>query len=261
MGSVTRRKFRFIGCEIIYREACHLAARCVHEVDVEFLLKGLHDLPTEDMRAKIQSAIDAVDRRRGYEAILLGYARCNDGVVGVRARDLPLVIPKAHDCITFLFGSRRAYLADHDAQPGTYYMSSGWAERNRFRYGDDGYDQPAYGKQGVMGKLGLAESYEQMVAKYGKDNADFIVASLGDWRKNYSRMLYLQMGVCDEQPYIAEARAAAAERNWTFDLRRGDLSLLERLFAGEWNDDFLIVAPGCRIAPRNDEEILKAEPA
>jgi len=86
------RRLKFIGCEIIYREACALAASGPHRVDVEFLLKGLHDLPREDMLAKIQAVVDAANPEVGYEAVLLGYARCNDGLVGLKARQIPLVI-------------------------------------------------------------------------------------------------------------------------------------------------------------------------
>ena len=55
------RRLKFIGCEIIYREACALAAASSSLVDVEFLRKGLHDLETPDMVARVQAAIDAVD--------------------------------------------------------------------------------------------------------------------------------------------------------------------------------------------------------
>jgi hypothetical protein len=251
------RKFKFLGCEILYREACYLAATGPEMVDVEFLRKGLHDLPRADMKTKIQAAIDAVDPAAGYEAVLLGYARCNDGLVGATARDIPLVIPRAHDCITLFFGSRLAYRSYFDAHPGTYYMTTGWAERN---IGDDGdYGKPAYGQEGVMGKLGLADSYEVMVEKYGKENADFIAATIGDWRKNYDRFLYLPMGVADETDIIEDTRRNAAERNWKFEIRPGDLSLMRRLFAGTWDGDFLVVPPGGRIIARNDELVLDME--
>ncbi|HAU38529.1 MAG TPA: hypothetical protein DCX07_12540 [Phycisphaerales bacterium] len=252
------RKFKFIGCEILYREACHLAASTPHVVDVEFLRKGLHDLETKDMVAKIQQSIDAADASGEYEAILLGYARCNDGLVGVTARTVPLVIPRAHDCITLFFGSRSAYREYFDAHPGTYYKTTGWTERN---VGDtDGeYAQPAYGQTGVMGKLGLAQSYQQMVEKYGKENADFILESLGDWRKNYTKFLYLSMGICDEDDYIRRTQDEAAERNWQFEQRQGDMRLLKKLFWGEWDDDFVIVQPGRKIVARNDDRVLDAE--
>jgi len=258
MTAPSRRKFKYIGCEIVYREACYLAAVGPNEVDVTFLLKGLHDLETTDMAAKVQEAVDQVDPAMGYEAILLGYARCNDGVVGLTARQLPLVIPRAHDCITFLFGSRQAYRQDHDEHPGTFFKSTGWVERDRAAGGD--YSRPAYDKTGVMANLGLTESYEEMVAKYGKDNADFIIESLGGWQKNYSRSLYLKMGVCEEGDFIEAARADAETNGWEFVLRDGDLSLLEKLFLGRWDDDFVVVQPGRTLIARNDEQILDVAP-
>ncbi len=250
------KTLKFIGCEIIYREACLLASRSEYRIDVEFLHKGLHDLETPDMRARLQQAIDAANADGLYEAILLGYARCNDGLVGVTARDVPLVIPRAHDCITFFFGSRAAYKKYFDERPGTYYLTTGWSERNT---APDGYDQPAYGQQGVMGKLGLTESYDEMVSKYGRENADFIRETMGDWMKNYSHMLYLKMGACDEGPLIAEARARAERNGWSFEQRDGDWTLLEKLFNGDWDDDFAIVPPGGRIVARNDETVLDVE--
>jgi hypothetical protein len=256
MNNTTGKKLRFIGCEIIHREACHLAAVSPHRVDLEFLRKGLHDLETGDMVSRIQSAVDAVDPRAGYDAILLGYARCNDGLVGVTARQTPLVVPRAHDCITFFFGSRAAYRRYFDRHPGTYYLTTGWLERNTTDKGQ--LDRPAEGKQGVMSKLGLTDSYEQMVAKYGKENADYIMSTLGDWTKNYSNLLYLKMNVCDESPHIEEGRRLAKDRQWTFDLRDGSWALLEKLFSGQWDDDFLIVKPGQRIVARNDQCILDA---
>jgi hypothetical protein len=109
-----------------------------------------------------------------------------------------------------------------------------------------------------MGKLGLAESYESMVEKYGKENADFIAATLGDWRKNYDKFLYLKMGVTEEGDLIEETRRQAAERGWKFEVRDGNMSLLKKLFWGAWDDDFVVVPPGSRIAARNDELVLEA---
>ena len=254
MERCQQKNLKFIGCEIIYREACYLAATGPHKVDVEFLRKGLHDLETADMVTRLQSSVDATDAEEGYEAVLLGYARCNDGLVGLTARDIPLVIPRAHDCVTFFFGSRESYREYFDASPGTYYMTSGWSERNTS--GKDDRGQPAYGQQGVMGKLGLTASHAEMVAKYGQDNAAFIAEFLGGWQANYSRCLYLKMGICDEEPFIATARRQAEERHWEFEIRQGRLTLLEKLFHGEWDDNFVVVPPGRKIAARNDEQVL-----
>jgi len=257
MSDAGNRKLKFIGCEILYREACYLAATGPRRVDVQFLQKGLHDLGRGDMLEEVQSAVDAVETDAGYEAILMGYARCNDGLAGLTARGIPLVIPRAHDCITLFFGSRGAYQRYFDEHPGTYYMTTGWVERNNFQEGR--YTRPAYGKQGVMGRLGLTETYEQMVAKYGRENADFIRQSLGDWTRNYSRMLYLRMDACREEPFIQAAQNQAREHHWDFELRQGDWTLLKKLFLGRWDEDFVIAPPGGKLVARNDEGVLDAE--
>jgi len=257
-----RRKF--IGCEVLYREACHLAATTTARVDVEFLRKGLHDLEREKMSSRIQAAIDAVDPDLGYEAILLGYARCSDGVVGLRARTIPLVIPRGHDCMTIFFGSRAAYRAYFDAHPGTYYLTTGWLERNFGEVGSrpaelDGYDRPAYGMEGVMKKLGLTQSFAEMVETYGREAAEYLMSSLGDWMKNYDRLVYLRMGVCTEDSHVERARRDAEKRGFKLEVRDGDLSLLRRLFEGPWDEDFVVVPPGGCVVALDDERVLGAE--
>jgi hypothetical protein len=261
MDAPRPRKLKFIGCEVLCREACHLAASSPALVDLELLRKGLHDLPRADMQAKLQAAVDAVDPAAGYDAIVLGYARCNDGLVGLTARTIPLVLPRAHDCITLFFGSRARYRAWFDAHPGTYYLTSGWMERNfgGSPGGKEGlaeYDRPAYGMEGVMAKLGLTESYAEMVEKYGQEAADFLKASVGDWTKNYDRFLYLTMGVCDESAHLDRARSDAEARGFAFQVEQGDLALLRKLVNGPWDQDFVVVPPGGRIVARDDELVL-----
>ena len=247
MSETVEGKLKFIGCEIIYREACLLAARSPCAVDVQFLRKGLHGVETGEMLATVQSAVDQVPD--GYEAVILGYARCSDGVVGLTARQVPVVVPRAHDCITFFFGGRRAYGEYFDAHPGTYYRSTGWLERGS---GDEA-------ERGEMaGRLGLSRSYEELVEKYGKDNADYIAQTMGRWVENYDNLCYLEMGVCDERPFVEAARAEAAGRGWNFDHREGDWTLLEKLFFGRWDDDFVVLRPGEKLIARNDERVLDA---
>ena len=250
----TQRKLKFIGCEIIYREACHLAATSPNRVDVQFLRKGLHDLETATMQKYVQEAIDAVTPADGYEAIILGYARCNDGLVGIKARHIPVIIPRAHDCITFFFGSRGAYKEYFDAHPGTYYLTTGWCERNV----EGDYSKPAYGQQGVMDKLGLAKTRAEMIQQYGQDNADFIEEMMGNWLTNYTQMTFLEMGVGDERPLIELGKQESARRGWAFDQRKGQWQLLRQLFEGPWDDNFVTIQPGQTLIACNDDRVLDA---
>ena len=121
-------RLKLISCEVLYREMCATVARSPHQVDVEFLPKGLHDLGGSVMCGRVQQAVDRVDSER-YEAVVFGYALCGNGIVGLTARTLPLVIPRAHDCIALLMGSRQRYQSYFQQNPGVYFRSTGWLER------------------------------------------------------------------------------------------------------------------------------------
>ena len=121
-------RLKAISCEILYREMCAAVARSPNQVDIEFLPKRLHDLGSAGMLRRLQAALDAVDESR-YEAVALGYALCGNGAAGLAARGLPVVLPRAHDCITLFLGSKERYLAYFDSHPGVYFKTTGWIER------------------------------------------------------------------------------------------------------------------------------------
>ena len=124
---------KLIACEVAFREICWASARSASLVDLEFLSQGYHD-NSDIGRERLQERIDAVPEGK-YDAILLGYALCNNMVVGLQARHTPLVIPRAHDCITFFLGSKERYARVFREHPGTYYYTAGWLE-HRHRGGE-----------------------------------------------------------------------------------------------------------------------------
>lgn len=121
-------RLKAISCEILYREMCATVARSPNQVDLEFLPKRLHDLGSAGMLRRLQAALDAVDESR-YDAVALGYALCGTGTAGLTARGLPVVLPRAHDCITLFLGSKERYLEYFDSHPGVYFKTTGWIER------------------------------------------------------------------------------------------------------------------------------------
>ncbi len=248
-GEACPRRLKLIACEIAFREICLLAARSRNIVDLEFLPKGLHDLETPQMVRRIQERIDAVDETL-YEAALLGYGRCNDGVAGLVARRIPLILPRAHDCITFFLGSKHAYRRYFDENPGTYFRTSGWIERNFVREPDS-----------VMRKLGLDKSYEEYVAQYGPDNAKFIWDSIQSWQDRYEQLVFVDTGTALELRYDERVRREAAAAGWRYEKLEGNLEVLRRLLDGEWDEgSFVVVPPGQMIVARDDERILDCAP-
>ena len=54
---------------------------------------------------------------------------CGTATVGLTARHAPLVLPRAHDCITLYLGSRQRYNEEFMRHPGTYWYSVDYMER------------------------------------------------------------------------------------------------------------------------------------
>jgi hypothetical protein len=240
------RRFRMIACEVSHREVCAAVARSRNVIDVDFLPKGLHDLGAERMRKILQEAIDSPGRGN-CEAILLWYGLCNNGVCGIRAPS-PLVAPRAHDCITLLLGSRERFARYFEANPGTFYKSPGWIERDT-----DPNDNPA----SITARLKLTRDPGELAARYGEESAEYLAPLTADWFKHYRKLAFINTGVGVIPEYRSRSAAMAAERKWEYEELQGDPGLLDRLLAGDWDPgEFLVVPPGHTIRPSFGEDII-----
>jgi hypothetical protein len=237
-------KYLCLACEVLARPLYLCAARSPHIIDIQLVQKGLHNTPAS-LRQKLQEMVDGA---QGYEAILLGYGLCGQATAGLIARTAPLVIPRAHDCITLFLGSRERYQQQFTDFPGTYWYAQDYIER------EDGSGSAL--SMGAGSDTDLAAVYDEYVQKYGKDNADYLMEVMGAWQQHYRRAAFIDMGVADGDVVEARARAEAARRGWTFDRLPGDLVLIRRLLEGEWEEDFLIVPPGGQVVMTYDEGVI-----
>jgi hypothetical protein len=236
--------FKIIACEIMFREICYCASQSRNIIDIQFMEKGLHDIGEAKMAAKLQAAIDQADTKK-YDAVLLGYGLCNNGIRGLHA-GLPLAVPRAHDCITLLLGSKEKYHEYFDNNPGTFFKSPGWIER------DPG---PAASEQSITSQLGMNKTYQEYLEKYGEENARYLMESLGDWYKNYKKLAYIDTHVGDFPHYKEQTKRQAIEKSWEYEELQGSLCLLERLMNGQWDTgDFLVVPPDKTIQAVYDRE-------
>ncbi len=240
-------RLRLISCEVLFREMCAACAHSPHQVDVEFLPKGLHDLGGKPMAAEIQAVVDRTPEGL-YDAILLGYGLCGNGLDGLRARHTRLVLPKAHDCIGILMGGRERYQVYFDANPGTYYRSTGWLERGKGL------------KQLTHNTMGFDESLEAMVEKYGEDDGRYLYEELTRYRSQYSKLTFIETGLEAGGKFVDEAAAEAKEHGWKFERLAGELGWLRRLVDGEWSEsEFAIAEPGQTLAASYDTAVVRAE--
>jgi Protein of unknown function (DUF1638) len=240
-------RLKLISCEVLYREMCDSVARSPHQVDVEFLPKGLHDMGSGEMRRRLQEVIDRTDPS-SYEAVLMGYALCGTGLAGLIARTIPIVVPRAHDCIALLMGSRRRYQEYFDAHPGVYFRSTGWLERGESL------------EQIAQTRIGVGKSLDELIQKYGDENGRYLYEELNRYQQNYRQLTYIETRLEPNDSFEQRARQEAVRRGWEFEKIAGDLTLFRRLISGDWGkEDFLTVDPGFRIIVRYDDDIIDVE--
>jgi len=239
-------RFKVITCDIMRKELEEVTQNCPHQLEIHYLTReGYHNGPDRS-RPLLQAAIDEVPE--GYDAILLGFAFCNRLLDGVRAGHTQLVIPRAHDCITFFMGSRERYQEHFLSHPGTYYYTSGWLERR------DGSRL----SQGQSENIGLgSQSYGELVAQYGEDNAQYLIEFFGGWKQHYTQGVLIHFPFAEALHLREQVQAICRENGWQYGEIPGDLSLLRRWVNGEWDKDFLIVSPGQCIKATHDEWVMK----
>lgn len=246
-SEIIRLHCKLIACEVVAREVCYCASRARNTVDIELFTQGLHD-NADSCRATLQERINAADPAK-FQAVLLAYGLCNNALVGIRAGRVKMVVPRAHDCITFLLGSKERYAREFSEHPGTYYYSAGWLE-----YPGRGGERIPYNQ-----KSGLAKrmAYEELARKYGEENAQFIQEIMSGWQQHYTR------GACVEFPFYshlgisAQVNEICLQNGWSYADVPGDIGLLQGFLDGAWDDDrFLTLEPGQAIRADYGDKIV-----
>jgi hypothetical protein len=241
-------RLKCISCESLARLAYLCAARSPQIVDVELVQRGMHNRPGQ-LRLHLQERIDAVPAD-AYDAVVLLYGLCGQGTLGLVARHVPVVLPRAHDCITLFLGSRELYKEQFDNYPGTYWYAQDYMERT-----DPSNTAVSLGS---AADADLQAEYEMYVEKYGRENADYLMEAMGRWRDHYKRAVFIDTGVVDGSAVEERARAEAERRGWTFKRMEGNLVLIRRLLAADWGagEDFLVLKPGQHSVATYDEAIV-----
>ena len=236
-----------IACAVIKDEVEHFARGLPHVAAVEYLPQLLHNEPAR-LRRELQAAVDRLGANPAVEAIALAYGLCSRGVEGVGHARCPLVIARAHDCVTLWLGSKERYAEYLKKHPGTYWYSPGWIREKA----PPGPERDAH----------LREKYSR---QFEPDDVEYLMEQERAWISRYNRAAYVGLGAeAGESAQQAEyTRRCAACLGWEFDHVRGDASLMRDLFLGgeKWDSArFLVVPPGHGIVLTADDDVIRAAP-
>jgi hypothetical protein len=239
----TPASIALLACEVFNAEIDMLSAGLTHiAIRLDFEI-GLHDRPDE-MRRTLQTTIDGLDARDDISAIVLAYGLCGRGTAGLHARRHPLVMPRAHDCITVLLGSSEQHARRQLACPGCHHYSPGWNRARR-----------------VPGPDRLDALRREYSARFDPEDVEFLLESEKAVWASHHTATFIDLGTPDAQAEAAYAAMCADWLGWDFEHLRGDPALLRDLLRGPWDDPrFLVVPPGAEIAQCHGGPIVNAVP-
>ena len=207
---------------------------------------GLHERP-ERLRDHLQALIDRLDDAAGTGLpvslpsvrpgvgpateraeevavsagtthVLLALGFCGNGLLGLHSRTLPLVFPRVDDCISlFLHDGRLREDIRRDAR--AFYFTRGWLD----------HDNP------------MLETWERWKELKGPVEAlRFRKLSL----RGYERLTLIDTGAFPLADAAPRTKALAEELELDHAEVPGSLLLLERLLAGPWDSEVVVVPAG-----------------
>lgn len=241
---------KVIACKILQREIASLTWCCKNTLDVTMVRQRYHQLPLK-LHDALQEEIDLVESGEdahtndveSFDAILLGYGLCSNALVGLHSSKYPLVIPRAHDCITLFMGSKETYQKTFDTYKGAFFYGPTWTELGL-----------------TQGEQDLERLYRKYMDEYeDEDTVEYLMEIERDMLKHYKYAIYVNSPIFQDEEGKEGVIKEAKEKDWTYIEMEGSNSLLKKMVDGDWNpDEFLVVPPGYEVAASVDDGILKA---
>ena len=252
------KRYKLIACKVLQREIASCLVRTKNFIDLTFIRQEYHEMP-KNLVDILQAEIDMVEsgkdvhsgeynnplRMKKLDAILLGYGLCSNALVGLRAKSLPLVIPRAHDCTTLLMGSKEAYREYFDTVKGTSFITRGWVDNGK------NFEEKDLDRIRAM----YMEKYQD------EDTVDMLMEFEQESMAGYSVLTGIFWPELPDPDLEEHGKAMAEEHGWESRHYEGSSSLLFELLNGDWDPEkFLVVPPGQTIKPSYDADIIKAAP-
>lgn len=177
-----------------------------------------HEEP-EKMRAHILESIDKVSEE--VDTILVAMGFCGGSWQDVTCQHR-IVIPRVADCVALALTTPERYAPDLK-KPGHMYL---------FGEGDTGFS--------------IHTIYDSLREQYDEEMADIVFDM---YFEHYYHVDIIDNGLydCYALPYVEKAQQDADRIHAELAYVIGSNILLEKLVAGDWDQEFLVVEPGTKI--------------
>ncbi|MCT4619677.1 MAG: DUF1638 domain-containing protein [Marinisporobacter sp.] len=228
-------------CDVLSREFYYWASISEHVIDIELMSSDYHEYPKE-MHKILQKRIDELEKMKDqYDYILIGFGLCGNVLEGLESRSIPMIIPRAHDCITLFMGSKETYEKYFRENTGTMYYIESWIDRNGLKK-----------ERKELESIGMDKSYEEYVEKYGEENAKYLIEIAEEWKNRYNKALYISSEL-NNNDFSKEVKKLAEERNWDYEEMKNNPDIIKKMVNGQWNEkQFLIVNQHSKIDHTTD---------
>ncbi|MBR0026533.1 MAG: DUF1638 domain-containing protein [Clostridia bacterium] len=194
---------------------------------VIWLERGLHEFP-EKLRAELLRQLEQTDA----DTVLLAYGLCGNALVDVGSAKARLVIPRFDDCVRMLLSGETCprYMGDCHA----LYFTGSWFRSDRF----------------------IGKEYKKCEARMGEKRTRKVYRKMFE---NYREVRLIDTGAYCLDDYQAEAEETAELFGLGCSREQGTIRILKKLFAREWDDEFLILPPGEKFRTEQFLDLEKGE--
>lgn len=229
-------RLALIGCSIFSREIGYAISKSKNVIHSFWLEQGLHNTPQllqqviQDSIHKVE-AINAKRNAKPYDAIILGYGLCSNGIIGLTSSQIPLIIPRCDDCMALFLGSQQKYLELFNSSGGIYWYSKPWMENGT-----------------MPSKEHYASLYETYLEEYeDEDTAQYLIEQETSFISQYGNLCFIKSNLYDDAAEVERAKVIAQEFDWAYMQVDSNLGFITDLVDGNWDDRFLVCQPSQKV--------------
>lgn len=209
-------RLKIIACEVMKEELLSITA--ANQIEFEFISMGLH-LHPKKLHTKLQNILAC---SQGFTKIILAFGLCGGAAKDLIVHETELIIPKVHDCIPILLGSRARY-EEYQKERGTFYLSCGW----------------------MISEKNILSEHQRICEKYGEVKALRVLERMYD---SYKRVLFIHTGCKNEAESLNESKEIAKLLTLSYQETAGKSTYLEKIINGPWDkEDFIHIPPYARV--------------